>query len=50
MQRFYSELSNTPKITKSEAIRKAQRSFIDANNDKSHPYYWAPFILIGNGL
>jgi CHAT domain-containing protein len=20
------------------------------DNDLSHPYYWAPFILIGNGL
>jgi CHAT domain-containing protein len=22
----------------------------DVHNRLSHPYYWAPFILIGNGL
>ncbi|MEO1134488.1 MAG: CHAT domain-containing protein, partial [Cyanobacteria bacterium J06639_1] len=50
MQRFYAELTKSPDMTKSEAIRRAQLSFIDASDDKSHPYHWAPFVLIGNGL
>jgi len=49
MQSFYNNLSTESDITKSQALQKAQQSFID-DPDKSHPYYWAPFILIGNGL
>ncbi|WP_017651114.1 CHAT domain-containing protein [Fortiea contorta] len=63
MSAFYSLL--TPgKLTKSEALRQAQIALITgklqikSNNNMTvtvnssfhHPYYWAPFILIGNGL
>ncbi len=70
MQQFYRQLA-TGEVTKAEALRRAQRAFIQ--NDAvvvaawrrggfvnaevtaepaglNHPYYWAPFILIGNGL
>jgi len=37
------------KLTKIEALRKAQVEFI--HSDKySHPFFWAPFILMGNWL
>ena len=75
MQQFYQNLA-TGKMSKSEALRQAQRSMIQGNGmgtegdprssfkiestsdsktptitrNLSHPYYWAPFILIGNGL
>lgn len=42
MVTFYEELKNNPK---SEALRKAQQKLI--NSDYSHPFFWAPFILIG---
>ncbi|MBW4560259.1 MAG: CHAT domain-containing protein [Mojavia pulchra JT2-VF2] len=62
MNAFYSQL--TPgQSTKTEALRQAQIALIRGNsqvksnnvpvatgNRLSHPYYWAPFILIGNGL
>ncbi len=32
--------------SKAEALRQAQLSLI-ANNATCHPYYWAPFILVG---
>ena len=32
-----------------EALREAQMSLINSS-DRSHPYYWASFLLIGNGL
>ncbi|OUL17900.1 CHAT domain-containing protein [Nostoc sp. 106C] len=62
MSAFYTLLSSG-KLTKAEALRQAQIALITAdskskNNNSSiatssglsHPYYWAPFILIGNGL
>jgi CHAT domain-containing protein/Tfp pilus assembly protein PilF len=51
MQSFYQNLSKGT-MTKSEALRQAQLSMIQNTSPKnySHPYYWAPFILIGNGL
>ncbi|MBD3285934.1 CHAT domain-containing protein [candidate division WOR-3 bacterium] len=43
MVAFYEELKDNPK---SEALRKAQAELI--NSEKySHPFFWAPFILIG---
>jgi CHAT domain-containing protein/Flp pilus assembly protein TadD len=55
MQQFYSNLAEaTPQspITKAEALRQAQLNFLSGKVDweYAHPYYWAPFILIGNGF
>lgn len=60
MNAFYTALEQ-PNITKAEALRQAQIALItgtypalDADNPSARlfnrPYYWAPFILIGNGL
>ena len=53
MNNFY-EILKTGKYSKAEALQKAQISLVNSNNsqkkDLSHPYYWSPFILIGNGL
>ena len=62
MNAFYTTLSSQH-LTKAEALRQAQIDLITGNlqpkNDNipaaatgslKHPYYWAPFILIGNGL
>jgi len=44
-------------ITKAKALREAQLALISGNikgekdaNIYRHPYYWAPFLLIGDGL
>ncbi len=63
MNNFYAVLANEPNITKAEALRKAQVALaqnIDPvtgeptenslGRNLNHPYYWSPFILIGNGL
>ncbi len=51
MKSFYQNLAKGP-ITKSEALRQAQLSMIKNTSlqNYSHPYYWAPFVLIGNGF
>jgi len=48
MTEFYQELSNTD-LTKAEALRRAQIKILQ-NPEYSHPYYWSPFVLIGNWL
>lgn len=45
MIQFYQNMKQG--MSKSEALRKAKLSLIQS--DYSHPYYWSPFILIGNG-
>jgi CHAT domain-containing protein len=48
MGEFYRELSST-QLTKAEALRQAQLSLLH-QEDYDHPYFWAPFVLIGNWL
>jgi CHAT domain-containing protein len=48
MIKFYQNLADS-KVTKAEAVRRAQLSLLQ-NPDYSHPYFWAPFILVGNWL
>lgn len=46
MVKFY-ELYQNPKLTKAEALRRAQLSLLEGKRF-AHPYYWSPFVLIGN--
>jgi len=47
---FYQELKNS-KVSKAIALKKAQSSLIeDSRSNRNHPYYWSPFLLIGNWL
>ena len=48
MQTFYQGLSSEG-LTKIKALQKAQRQMIDST-DMQHPFFWAPFVLIGNWL
>lgn len=46
MRSFYSNLQTMPKA---EALQKAQRALAKSNTmTSSHPYFWAPFILVGD--
>ena len=53
MREFYKLRENSD--TKAEALRKAQLALLmgeiesEDGYDFTHPYFWAPFILIGNG-
>jgi CHAT domain-containing protein len=46
---FYRELA-TGKITKAEALRRAQMSFLKRYPNYSRPSYWGAYVLIGNWL
>ena len=49
MNTFYTVLQEGK--SKAEALREAQISMITGiDKQRSSPYYWASFILIGNGL
>ncbi len=47
MSGFYRLL--TTGLSKAEALQKTQQDFI-IQEEYAHPYYWAPFILMGNWL
>ena len=46
MKQFYHELS-TPGVTKAEALHRAQQALLNEPNYQA-PYYWAPYVLVGN--
>jgi CHAT domain-containing protein len=47
MQQFYGTLTGRDRVSKAEALRAAQ---IAIRQEYEHPYYWAPFVLLGNWL
>jgi CHAT domain-containing protein/tetratricopeptide (TPR) repeat protein len=51
MSHFYEQLvkANQTGITKAEALRRAQLAILK-NPDYQAPYYWAPFVLLGNWI
>jgi len=46
MTAFYKSLVHD-EVSKAEALRRAQVALI-GNPDLDHPFYWAPFIIVGN--
>jgi len=48
MTEFYRNLASE-KLTKAEVMKQAQLSLIKTPNYK-HPFFWAPFVLLGNWL
>ena len=54
MQELYKLRSQNNQLSKAEALRQAQLKLlskkIDSDTDYSHPYFWAPFIMMGNWL
>ncbi|MEQ8961712.1 MAG: CHAT domain-containing protein [Coleofasciculus sp. C2-GNP5-27] len=48
MVKFYQELAQA-NVTKAEALRQAQVALLHQSRFR-HPYYWSPFVLLGNWL
>jgi CHAT domain-containing protein len=53
MRSFYREVRR-PGVSKAEALRRAQRAFLDepeaGEADLRHPFYWSAFLLINDWL
>jgi CHAT domain-containing protein len=43
---FYQQLRNNPQLSKAEALRLAQLHLLEMGFNA--PFYWSPFVLIGN--
>jgi CHAT domain-containing protein len=51
MGKFYQNLAANVDISKAKALRQAQLALLaEEDSQYRHPYYWAPFVLIGNWL
>ncbi|NES84189.1 MAG: CHAT domain-containing protein [Moorea sp. SIO2B7] len=48
MIEFYKQLRDD--ISKAEALRRAQMALMEKDDTYKEPYYWAPFVLVGNWL
>jgi CHAT domain-containing protein len=46
---FYQSLTDS-RMSKAQALQKAQLALIEKGDKYTHPAYWAPYILIGNWL
>ncbi|HHP7230362.1 MAG TPA: CHAT domain-containing protein [Xenococcaceae cyanobacterium] len=48
---FYQNLASENQVSKAQALKDAQITLLQATDSQySHPYYWAPFVLVGNWL
>ena len=48
---MFKEIGKNPSFGKSEALRHSRLKLInDPNNPEyAHPFYWAPFVVVGEG-
>ncbi|MEO1295042.1 MAG: CHAT domain-containing protein [Cyanobacteria bacterium J06636_16] len=49
MTQFYQTLANQPELSKAKALQLSQLSLLNQSRFQD-PYYWAPFVLVGNWL
>ncbi|NEQ53962.1 MAG: CHAT domain-containing protein, partial [Leptolyngbya sp. SIO3F4] len=49
MVEFYQQLTDNPGMSKSAALRAAQLKLLK-HSQYQQPFYWAPFVLVGNWL
>ena len=51
MREFYAILNTNPGMTKADALREAQLSLWEnTSQDWEVPFFWAPYVLVGNWL
>ncbi|MAR10058.1 MAG: hypothetical protein CL681_08800 [Blastopirellula sp.] len=45
---FFNEAKNNNNLSISKNLNNSMIKFIKENKDKSHPVFWAPFVIVGN--
>ncbi len=46
---LFEQLKRQPQLGKSRALQASMRALLDSGPAFSHPMYWAPFVLVGDG-
>ncbi|WP_281257034.1 CHAT domain-containing protein [Brunnivagina elsteri] len=49
ISRFYKHWHQNG-MSKAQALQKAQQELMSLGGKYTHPFYWAPYILVGNWL
>ncbi len=49
MTELYEQLSSREDVSRGESLRRAQLTLIQSKK-YNHPFYWSPFVLVGNWL
>ncbi len=47
--RLLAEYANDPGIGRAEALRRSMLALMDEDPSFAHPFYWAPFVIVGEG-
>jgi CHAT domain-containing protein len=52
MSGLFTITDDNPQLTHGEAMQKAMLKLLQGatTNTNAHPYFWAPFIVVGGGL
>ena len=49
ISKAFEELKANPQIGRAEALRRSMLALIDSGDGYTHPSYWAPFVVVGEG-
>lgn len=49
MSQLYDNLTHSP-MSKADALRQAQLAVLQTPQFRQHPFYWSPYVLVGNWL
>ena len=44
---FFENMKDDKNLSTSDSLNLSMQKFIDNNEEKSHPFYWAPFVIVG---
>jgi hypothetical protein len=47
---FYRQLKREPSLSKAQALKEVQLKILQEHDRYKHPFFWSPFLLIGNRL
>jgi hypothetical protein len=48
-EQLMTSMFSTKGVSQAEALAKAERALMNSPDERSHPYYWAAFTIVGDG-